>query len=576
MIGATRVWVVGEILTAANMNTFLSTLIEDLAGRNGAVLFEDAIEVVGGAGSYFRAPSLTTVQRDALTPQDGYQVYNNTDNQMQFRENGAWVAIGSHAATHAGGGADDIGGEAMIWTVDQVWNDNVGIVLGTNDPGRTRIFHDGTDLFFDNFVGASTSSWMIALADGFPSPDGTTVHIWRGTAGAVTANARSVLVVENNDTTASFISILGPNIAEKGVLFGEPSNAARGAITYFGSTGSPADTMNITTAGVSRLRYSAGAFAFQEGTIMSTTAGNLTLNPAGNTDIQSRVVLTAGFSVSTTDYVIQRDTGPTNDLIINVPINAQISLRINGVDNFLLDPTGITLDGPAIIATTAGLLDLAPFNGRLRVQKSIVGNPISLELDNTSNTAGADAFMRIKVAGTTADSPYIHHQIIGRTNTDFSYGYNNGANELAEWHADNDIEGANDIMRLKLSNGILDVLGDSGLTAATVGNFDDLDDPIVLQKWCHGSAGVTHEEDWLQTREFLFSRGILSPSDHAAGPDRYFIALQPMLRLQAGGIYQNRAAIDQLRDEQTIIKDDQAIIFERVDRLERVMLPEGK
>jgi len=350
MIGATRVWVVGEILTAANMNTFLSTLIEDLAGRNGAILLEGPLEVVGGASGYFRAPSLTTVQRDALTPVDGFQVYNSTDNQMQFRENGAWVAIGSHAATHAGGAADDIGGQAMIWTVDQVWNDNIGIVLGTNDPGRTRIFHDGTDLFFDNFVGASASAVMMALADGFPSPDGTAVHIWRGTAGVVTAGSDAALVIEDNGELA--LQFLAPNANASLIFFGSLASNVRGVFGYHGSADTPADTFTWRTAGnVERLRYSSGAFAFQESTTISTTAGDIILNPAGDLNTNTRLVFTAGKTVTAGAYVIQRDTSPTNDLIINVPTGAQISLRINDIDELLVDPDTVDIQDNNLVTT---------------------------------------------------------------------------------------------------------------------------------------------------------------------------------------------------------------------------------
>jgi hypothetical protein len=42
-------------------------------------------------GASFTVPSLTTVERDALTAVNGMLVYNSTDNKFQGYENGAWV-----------------------------------------------------------------------------------------------------------------------------------------------------------------------------------------------------------------------------------------------------------------------------------------------------------------------------------------------------------------------------------------------------------------------------------------------------------------------------------------------------
>ena len=50
-IGGTRSWAGGEVLTAANMNTFLSDVLDDTAGRNGRVDFEDALRVKDGTNA---------------------------------------------------------------------------------------------------------------------------------------------------------------------------------------------------------------------------------------------------------------------------------------------------------------------------------------------------------------------------------------------------------------------------------------------------------------------------------------------------------------------------------------------
>ena len=89
-IGATRIWSVGEILTAANKNTYERTVLEDLAGRNGPVEYEGPIVI----------DSLTTTERNAITltgtgglgaSGNGLVIYNSTLNVLQRYENGAWV-----------------------------------------------------------------------------------------------------------------------------------------------------------------------------------------------------------------------------------------------------------------------------------------------------------------------------------------------------------------------------------------------------------------------------------------------------------------------------------------------------
>ena len=88
-IGATRVWSVGEILTAANKNTYERTVLEDLAGRNGPVEYEGPIVI----------DSLTTTERNALTltgtgglgaSGNGLVIYNSTKAVFERYENGAW------------------------------------------------------------------------------------------------------------------------------------------------------------------------------------------------------------------------------------------------------------------------------------------------------------------------------------------------------------------------------------------------------------------------------------------------------------------------------------------------------
>ena len=51
----------------------------------GSLISTDAV-----AGSLSEVPSLTTTQRDALTPEEGMLIYNSTTDVLQGYVNGAW------------------------------------------------------------------------------------------------------------------------------------------------------------------------------------------------------------------------------------------------------------------------------------------------------------------------------------------------------------------------------------------------------------------------------------------------------------------------------------------------------
>ena len=159
-IGATRVWSVGEILTAANKNTYERTVLEDLAGRNGPVECEGPIVI----------DSLTTTERDAITltgtgglgaSGNGLVIYNSTKAVFERYENGAWVSYNDLSAmTIASAARGDIffrGGTAIqrlgagtarqIFRTggtgaDPLWNDLIGTRIASTTTQGSVIYED--------------------------------------------------------------------------------------------------------------------------------------------------------------------------------------------------------------------------------------------------------------------------------------------------------------------------------------------------------------------------------------------------------------------------------------------------
>ena len=83
-IGSTRAWAGGEVLTAANKNTFESAVMDDLAGRNGPVELEDVLQLF----------TRTTGERNALTAALGMVLVNSTNNLLEYYNGTNWRAAG--------------------------------------------------------------------------------------------------------------------------------------------------------------------------------------------------------------------------------------------------------------------------------------------------------------------------------------------------------------------------------------------------------------------------------------------------------------------------------------------------
>jgi len=86
-----RTWVTGEIVTAAIMNTHVRDNFRYIMGEDGVPTIKSGLILDNTDGDeYFRLPSLTTAERNALTPANGMLIYNETDGHIDAYQNGAW------------------------------------------------------------------------------------------------------------------------------------------------------------------------------------------------------------------------------------------------------------------------------------------------------------------------------------------------------------------------------------------------------------------------------------------------------------------------------------------------------
>lgn len=99
------------------------------------------------------------------------------------------------------------------------------------DHAGCFVWADSTDA---DFTSSGINQFLVRASGGVgigtSSPEGP-VHVQKGSAGAVTANSNSIAVFETSSTNG-WLSILGSDNTERGLLFTEPSSAVAGAIVF--------------------------------------------------------------------------------------------------------------------------------------------------------------------------------------------------------------------------------------------------------------------------------------------------------------------------------------------------------
>ncbi len=151
------------------------------------------------------------------------------------------------------------------------------IVVALNRGGNSEamLFADGSSGAL--YLTPISGGLMVGLAADAPVPDNAKVHVWRGSAGAVSADGNSLLVLEHSGEVG--LQLLSGNTSKGAINFGDDGSTTAGRILYNHGTGPQFETY---IEGAAKLFYAAGSFQFQEQTRVRTTTGDLILEPAGD------------------------------------------------------------------------------------------------------------------------------------------------------------------------------------------------------------------------------------------------------------------------------------------------------
>ncbi|MCS7190473.1 MAG: hypothetical protein NZ843_02585 [Fimbriimonadales bacterium] len=104
-------------------------------------------------------------------------------------------------------------------------------MLADNAVNNAKLANDAASL--SKVSGNLMHSIGTRIGIGISAPEAT-LHVFRASAGTITANPNAVLTVENSAN--AYINLLTPSANESGILFGNPSRAEAGGIVYNSGT----------------------------------------------------------------------------------------------------------------------------------------------------------------------------------------------------------------------------------------------------------------------------------------------------------------------------------------------------
>ena len=196
-------------------------------------------------------------------------------------------------------------------------------------------------LFMDGSAGvlylmANVGGIMAGFAADPPAPDVAGLHIWRGSAGTVTAGTSATLTLESSNTSEQSIYVLSPSTALFAIYIKSSNdNVDLGGFEYrLGGHATPS-TFAIVTANAARALWNATTLEFQQAESITTTSGALTLNPA------TEVVIAAGDRLKVGGTAAHATTPGTNEISL-FEGTAPVGTLADGGTLYVRDAAGVT------------------------------------------------------------------------------------------------------------------------------------------------------------------------------------------------------------------------------------------
>ncbi len=162
----TRLEVIGDMMVSSSTTAPGDKLIVTGSGNVGigTTAPAGALDISSTSGALI-PPRMTTAQRDGLASQNGSVIYNTTTNKMNFRENGAWVEVGSSGG---GGRTSCPAGFTLIGTSGTA----EAFCISTDEETAASWLWATTACYNKSPTRArlcSTSEWAMACVSGAPT-----------------------------------------------------------------------------------------------------------------------------------------------------------------------------------------------------------------------------------------------------------------------------------------------------------------------------------------------------------------------------------------------------------------------
>ena len=306
------------------------------------------------------------------------------------------------------GGSDGSGVDVVLYSGtagdNLTWDASEEVLQITGTNGATSL-----DVL-DGDVRVVDTLYFYDRGGEYLSSDGSTLSITGTTTinGATTINQHLTVgaTTTGNNRYATFLTDDG---YASGIVMGNNADADRAWIKYYGADDTPADILEIKTTGSAHSRFQVASnvskidFQGSSGAELITTAGDLTLSPAGGVDLGANTLTSTGsMQIRTIDYsdgdlamtiadgggvTFAQDITMTADKSLNLPQGANVKFT-DAITQDSIDDH----DAQGIIMTFQAGMTVTPFS------------PVYLGTDDEVHECDADAIATMPAIGVSINT----------------------------------------------------------------------------------------------------------------------------------------------------------------------------